>query len=83
MNIAYWEYIIKIWNDVDSEEEERAGVVSATTMTEAVQEIENAYYDNEILNIITLKYITDSVLDIKEANDNNNFDFIIIPKSAT
>ena len=79
--IWYYEYIIKIWNAADSEEEICSGVVPAENIIEAVNDINN-YYGDELIEIKTLKPIVEGpVFDFKEANDEDNFDFIINKKS--
>lgn len=77
----YWEYIIKIWDSIDRREEERSGVVTAENMTEAMEVIES-YYGDEIMNVITLKAITDVVFDFNTVNeDDSDFDFVISKKN--
>ena len=75
----YWEYILKIWNDIDSQEELRSGVVAAATFSEAAGLIED-YYGNEIINVETLKPISDIVFDFDSVKEDTDFDFHISKK---
>ena len=72
----YWEYQIKIWNEADSQEEIRSGVVAANTFTEAMSEIEN-YYGDEIAEIQMLKAIIDGVFEFQSVMEDTDFDFTI------
>jgi len=62
--VWYWEYQLKIWDEIDSKEEIRSGVVAADTITEAMKEIED-YYGDEILEVQMLKAITDGVFEFQ------------------
>ncbi len=75
----YWEYILKIWNSVDDQEEFRSGVVAATSFSEAADLIEQ-YYGDEIMDIETLKPIVDTVFDFDEVREDDSFDFHINEK---
>lgn len=74
--VWYWEYQLKIWDEIDSKEEIRSGVVAADTITEAMKEIED-YYGDEIMEVQMLKAITDGVFDFQYVMENTDFDFII------
>lgn len=74
--VWYWEYRLKIWDEIDSKEEIRSGVVAADTITEAMKEIED-YYGDEIMEVQMLKAITDGVFDFQSVMEYTDFDFII------
>jgi hypothetical protein len=65
--VWYWEYQLKIWDEIDSKEEIRSGVVAADTITEAMKEIED-YYGDEIMEVQMLKAITDGVFEFQLCN---------------
>ena len=77
--VWYWEYQLKIWNDIDSKEEIRSGVVAANTITEAMKEIED-YYGDEIMEVQMLKAITDGVFEFQYVMEDPDFDFVISKK---
>lgn len=77
--VWYWEYQLKIWDDVDDKEEIRSGVVAADTFTEAMKEIED-YYGNEIMEVQMLKAITDGVFEFQYVMEDSDFDFVISKK---
>lgn len=77
--VWYWEYQLKIWNDIDSKEEIRSGVVAANTITEAMKEIED-YYRDEIMEVQMLKAITDGVFEFQCVMEDTDFDFVISKK---
>lgn len=77
--VWYWEYQLKIWDDVDDKEEIRSGVVAADTFTEAMKEIED-YYGDEIVEVQMLKAITDGVFEFQYVMKDTDFDFVISKK---
>lgn len=77
--VWYWEYQLKIWDDIDEKEEIRSGVVAADTFTEAMKEIED-YYGNEIMEVQMLKAITDGVFEFQDVMEDTDFDFVISKK---
>ena len=77
--VWYWEYQLKIWNEIDSKEEIRSGVVAADTITEAMKEIED-YYGDEIMEVQMLKAITDGVFEFQYVMEDPDFDFVISKK---
>lgn len=77
--VWYWEYQLKIWDDVDDKEEIRSGVVAADTITEAMKEIED-YYGDEIIEVQMLKAITDGVFEFQYVMEDPDFDFVISKK---
>ena len=77
--VWYWEYQLKVWNDIDSKEEIRSGVVAANTITEAMKEIED-YYRDEIIEVQMLKAITDGVFEFQCVMEDTDFDFVISKK---
>ena len=77
--VWYWEYQLKIWNEIDSKEEIRSGVVAANTITEAMKEIED-YYRDEIMEVQMLKAITDGVFEFQCVMEDTDFDFVISKK---
>lgn len=77
--VWYWEYQLKIWDDVDDKEEIRSGVVAADTITEAMKEIED-YYGDEIMEVQMLKAITDGVFEFQYVMEDSDFDFVISKK---
>ena len=74
--VWYWEYQLKIWDDVDDKEEMRYGIVAADTITEAMKKIED-YYGDEIEEVQTLIAIIDGVFEFQEVMENTDFDFAI------
>ena len=74
--VWYWEYELKIWDEIDSKEEIRSGVVAADTITEAMKEIED-YYGDEIMEVQMLKAITDGVFEFQYVMEDTDFDFVI------
>ena len=74
--VWYWEYQLKIWDDVDDKEEMRYGIVAAGTFTEAMNKIED-YYGDKIIEVLTLKAIIDSVFEFKHVMEDTDFDFVI------
>ena len=77
--VWYWEYQLKIWNEIDEKEEKRSGVVAADTITEAMKEIED-YYGDEIMEVQMLKAITDGVFEFQCVMEDTDFDFVISKK---
>ena len=77
--VWYWEYQLKIWDEIDSKKEIRSGVVAADTITEAMKEIED-YYGNEIMEVQMLKAITDGVFEFQNVMEYTDFDFVISKK---
>ena len=77
--VWYWEYQLKIWDEIDSKEEIRSGVVAADTITEAMKEIED-YYGDEIMEVQKLKAITDGVFEFQYVMEDTDFDFVISKK---
>jgi len=77
--VWYWEYQLKVWNEIDSKEEIRSGVVAADTITEAMKEIGD-YYGDEIMEVQMLKAITDGVFEFQDVMEDTDFDFVISKK---
>ena len=77
--VWYWEYQLKIWDDIDEKEEMRSGIVAADTITEAMKEIED-YYGDEIMEVQMLKAIADGVFEFQYVMEDNDFDFVISKK---
>lgn len=77
--VWYWEYQLKIWDEIDEKEEKRSGVVAADTITEAMKEIED-YYGDEIMEVQMLKAITDGVFEFQYVMEDPDFDFVISKK---
>ena len=77
--VWYWEYQLKIWDEIDNTEEIRSGVVAASTITEAMEEIED-YYRDEIMEVQMLKAITDGVFEFQYVMEDTDFDFVISKK---
>ena len=77
--VWYWEYQLKFWDEIDSKEEIRSGVVAADTITEAMKEIED-YYGDEIMEVQMLKAITDGVFEFQYVMEDADFDFVISKK---
>lgn len=76
----FWEYIIKIYNEVDSVEEERSGVVCGSDITEAMQGI-YSHYGEDIINVLTLKAIFEGdCFDFAEVEQEEDFDYQIFRK---
>lgn len=77
--IWYWEYQLKVFDEIDDKEEICSGVVAASTITEAMKEIEH-YYGDEIMEVQMLKSITDGVFDFQDVMEDTDFDFVISKK---
>lgn len=77
--VWYWEYRLKIWDEIDEKEEMRSGIVAADTITEAMKEIED-YYGDEIMEVQMLKAITDGVFEFQYVMEDPDFDFVISKK---
>jgi hypothetical protein len=77
--VWYWEYQLKIWDEIDEKEEIRSGVVAADTITEAMKEIED-YYGDEVMEVQMLKAITDGVFEFQYVMEDPDFDFVISKK---
>ena len=77
--VWYWEYQLKIWDDIDEKEETRSGIVAADTITEAMKEIGD-YYGDEIMEVQMLKAITDGVFEFQDVMEDTDFDFVISKK---
>ena len=77
--VWYWEYQLKIWDEVYDKEEIRSGVIAANTITEAMKEIED-YYGDEIMEVQMLKAITDGVFEFQCVMEDTDFDFVISKK---
>lgn len=77
--VWYWEYQLKIWDEIDEKEEMRSGIVAADTITEAMKEIED-YYGDEIMEVQMLKAITDGVFEFQYVMEDLDFDFVISKK---
>ena len=77
--VWYWEYQLKIWDEIDNKEEIRSGVVAADTITEAMKGIED-YYGDEIMEVQMLKAITDGVFEFQYVMEDTDFDFVISKK---
>lgn len=72
----YYEYTIKVYNEVDNQMETRSGIIPADCLANIIFELENFYGD--IVEIQMLKRFSEgTVLDFKEAKDNENFDYVI------
>lgn len=77
--VWYWEYQLKVWDEIDSKEEIRSGVVAADTITEAMKEID-AYYGEDIMEVQMLKAITDGVFEFQYVMEDTDFDYVISRK---
>lgn len=76
----YWEYQLKIWDEIDKIEDICSGVVAAGTITEAMERIDS-YYGDTIMEVQMLKAITDGVFEFQYVMENTNFDFVIDRKN--
>ena len=79
-NAWFYEYTIKFWDDGESpgKEKIRSGLVTGETTTEAVTKLEEYY--GSIMDIQTLKPITDYVFEFQSVMDDTDFDFLINKK---
>jgi hypothetical protein len=72
----YWEYIIQII-DSDNNLEERMGVVTGLSFSEAMESLEE-YYKDELVEVKMLKIIeSTSVFDFNNIEDDYNIDFTV------
>lgn len=76
----YWEYQLKIWDEIDKIEDICSGVVAAGTITEAMERIDS-YYGDTIMEVQMLKAITDGVFEFQYVMESTNFDFVIDRKN--
>lgn len=76
----YWEYQLKIWDEIDKIEDICSGVVAAGTITEAMERIDS-YYGDTIIEVQMLKAITDGVFEFQYVMESTNFDFVIDRKN--
>ena len=79
--ITYWEYALKIYNQAEGIEETRCGVLSADNVKEAMDTI-YSYYGDEIFEIESLKEIGDTLLDFKDIEEDEGYDFRFVRKEA-
>lgn len=77
--VWYWQYEVEIWDDIDREETVRCGVVTGEKITDAMQMLYN-YYGEDIINVHTLKALTDTVFEFKDVMENADFDYVISEK---
>ena len=77
--VWYWQYEVEIWDDIDREETVRCGVVTGEKITDAMQTLYN-YYGEDIINVHTLKALTDTVFEFKDVMENADFDYMISEK---
>lgn len=75
----YWEYRLKIWDEIDAKEEIRCGIVTGNEITDAMKELYD-YYGDEIMEVQMLKAIIDGVFDFQYAMEEDNFDYVITRK---
>lgn len=75
----YWEYQLKIWDEIDAKEEIRCGVVTGKEIIDAMKELYD-YYGDEIMEVQMLKAIIDGVFDFQYAMEEENFDYVITRK---
>ena len=61
----YWEYTIVYYNINDGQYDTRSGVVTAENMAEAI-EILNDFYGSDIVDVKTLRAVTDGVLEFDQ-----------------
>ena len=64
-DVWYWEYTIVYYNMQDGQYDTRAGVVIAENMTEAIETLNDFYGDN-IVDVKTLRAVTDGVLEFDQ-----------------
>lgn len=75
----YWEYQLKVWDEIDSKEEIRCGVVTGEKITDAMKELDD-YYGDEIMEVQMLKAITDGVFEFQYVMEDTDFDYVITRK---
>lgn len=64
-DVWYWEYTIVYYNINDGQYDTRSGVVTAENITEAIETL-NDFYGSDIVNIKTLRAVTDGVLEFDQ-----------------
>lgn len=69
--MVYWEYIIKYQDPFDNIEEERSGVVTGEIISEAMKEMEEYYGQNNIVDIISFRYIAEDLIDFKNIDEKS------------
>ena len=67
----YWEYVIKYQDPSDSIEEERSGVVTGDSISEAIKEIEEYYGKDDIIDIISFRYLAEFLIDFKDLDEKS------------
>lgn len=80
--VWYYQYKAVLWNSDERKEEIVTGIVPGTSFSDAMQKLEN-YYSNDILNITTLKAISEGeVFEFEYINESNDFDYEITEKGV-
>lgn len=76
----YYEYQVKIWGELDNDEEIRCGVIPAESMADVMKELED-YYGDELMEVQMLKPIYEGlVFDFKGVMDESEFNYVITKK---
>ena len=80
-NIWYYEYVVKFWDQIDSEEIICSGIVPASSFTEAIERLETKWYGNDILEIQMLKPVYEGIVfEFQRAAEDKTLDFVINKK---
>lgn len=80
-DVWYYEYQIKIWDDIDHKEENVSGVVPAESFTEVVKRL-NDYYTTNIMEIQMLKPIFEGIVfEFQGVMEDPEFDYVINKKA--
>ena len=79
--VWYYQYEVVLWDSDKCKEENVTGIVPGTSFSDVVQKLES-FYGNEILNITTLKAVSEGeVFEFEYANeDATDFDYVITEK---
>ena len=75
----YWQYTLKVWDEIDKKEEMRSGVIAAEDIVKAIETL-YSYYGEDIMDVQSLKPILSTVFDFKSASEESDFDFEVHKK---
>lgn len=80
-DIWYYEYTVKIWEQIDSKEIICSGLVPASSFTNAIELLETKWYGDDILEIQMLKPVYEGVVfEFQHAAEDKTLDFVINKK---
>ena len=79
--MVYYEYVVKIWEQIDAKETICSGIVPASSFAEAIERLETNWYGTDILEIQMLKPIYEGIVfEFQRAMEDPTLDFVISKK---